>query len=1072
MVPLSHSRSRRTTPKRLLVASTVLAVCASAVALTVSVPLAAPASASALAPTLVSFSIEQDRWPGWTGTTARNAFTSNALANYAALTGRAPTVRVGADSEDRTTFAASEVLVSASFPAPDAVTPFPEASRVTVGAAYYALARFLPPGTHMVWGVNLGANDPGNAVSMAKAIVAAFEDPDVRAAGIVLDRLEVGNEPDLYTTNRLRASGWGVDDYMRDWEASAGAVAQAVGLGSRGGPVTFQGAAFAGQGSFSPKTIFDLGILRSSPGKAISTISQHHYSAFFCSGGSFSLESFMSKVSIRSNLSTFSADIAATRAQGLDYILGETNSVACHGAPGVSNTAGAALWAIDYMLQAATLGIKETYFHHGVGYKYNFFQPIALNRSTTTGKPLSTPQPPHILPAYYAGLVVNTLIGRTGVARVSELPVADDALSAYAAFENGKLARLAIVDLSPWLKSSTGARPTRRVALDFAAGGLGNRTLVARRLVAPHADDTAGLTWAGRSFETADALPVGQETTEVVDPARGVSVRASEAVVVELVAANAGGGASATSAVSSSATAGPDEATATVDSTMGASVGGAEASASMAREIQRLPFNLLVKVMAFADDKTVSCLMKTSKRLHHCGARFLLDYSLISLSMDEDLRSLMTFLCVHGGYRLSYLEGLDLDIPSLKPDSAKLLERLLGEFTSQTRLKTLHILDVESLLATRPSLAHRFAALSTIKHIRFGEVGRLGSQMLHKFRSQLVTVDIAWKSVQDCANDSAEEDSRNPILVLKNSQSTLTSLVAHNAFVLVDDSTRPFHDEVYPHVTRLVLADIDTSQILPLVRAFPNLTHLDFNIRADVMRDLYDDPERSFTQHCIFNTSDQDAHGSWNSLVHCGAPLIDLYTLAPRCPTRALHVNGPAVHAELLSAVLALTRPVQLVLEEVDGTMLAQALPWLAPGCVEKIECLEAVIVVHGSSALGRRVDASVMVETFVKHLSVWTSITALALTIVCVSLPAPLPAVDADLSAAEAYLGALDPDTLGRRFQASAPSLRTVLLKLEGLRERKSARASLGGPPCADFDLMQSMAEDVDGGDGDSGEA
>lgn len=50
----------------------------------------------------------------------------------------------------------------------------------------------------------------------------------------------------------------------------------------------------------------------------------------------------------------------------------ETNSIACHGAPGVSNTAGAALWVIDYTLQAATLGITEAYFHEGVGYKYNF----------------------------------------------------------------------------------------------------------------------------------------------------------------------------------------------------------------------------------------------------------------------------------------------------------------------------------------------------------------------------------------------------------------------------------------------------------------------------------------------------------------------------------------------------------------------------------------------------------------------------------------------------------------------------------------------------------------------------
>ena len=50
----------------------------------------------------------------------------------------------------------------------------------------------------------------------------------------------------------------------------------------------------------------------------------------------------------------------------------ETNSIACHGAPGVSNTAGAALWTIDYTLQAATLGIKELFFHEGVGFKYNF----------------------------------------------------------------------------------------------------------------------------------------------------------------------------------------------------------------------------------------------------------------------------------------------------------------------------------------------------------------------------------------------------------------------------------------------------------------------------------------------------------------------------------------------------------------------------------------------------------------------------------------------------------------------------------------------------------------------------
>ncbi|THU76556.1 hypothetical protein K435DRAFT_879050 [Dendrothele bispora CBS 962.96] len=68
----------------------------------------------------------------------------------------------------------------------------------------------------------------------------------------------------------------------------------------------------------------------------------------------------------------FLPDISAVRSQGLDYVLGETNSYACHGAPGVSNVAGAALWALDYALFAKSgLGATRVFFHEGVGYKYN-----------------------------------------------------------------------------------------------------------------------------------------------------------------------------------------------------------------------------------------------------------------------------------------------------------------------------------------------------------------------------------------------------------------------------------------------------------------------------------------------------------------------------------------------------------------------------------------------------------------------------------------------------------------------------------------------------------------------------
>ena len=59
-------------------------------------------------------------------------------------------------------------------------------------------------------------------------------------------------------------------------------------------------------------------------------LSQHYYSGSFCLGSSGVLQDLMTKATIRSNLSAFSPDIAATVEKKLDYVLGETNSYACH----------------------------------------------------------------------------------------------------------------------------------------------------------------------------------------------------------------------------------------------------------------------------------------------------------------------------------------------------------------------------------------------------------------------------------------------------------------------------------------------------------------------------------------------------------------------------------------------------------------------------------------------------------------------------------------------------------------------------------------------------------------------
>lgn len=70
----------------------------------VSIPIAAPSSAPDISRSLLSFSIEQDRWTDWAGTGTKNEFFFNVLSNLKDLSGEATRIRIGADSEDHTNF--------------------------------------------------------------------------------------------------------------------------------------------------------------------------------------------------------------------------------------------------------------------------------------------------------------------------------------------------------------------------------------------------------------------------------------------------------------------------------------------------------------------------------------------------------------------------------------------------------------------------------------------------------------------------------------------------------------------------------------------------------------------------------------------------------------------------------------------------------------------------------------------------------------------------------------------------------------------------------------------------------
>ncbi|KAJ7032482.1 glycoside hydrolase family 79 protein [Mycena alexandri] len=518
-----------------------------AVAFSVTIPCSPADGAPFVSPSLVSLSIEQDRWPEWVGTSSKNQFFLNTLNNLKTITGAPPDIRIGANSEDKTNFSPEVKYNEDIFPAPTAVVPYPEALNITVGNAYYLVANHLPRGTHVTWGVNFGQFNITAAVLEATAIMNAFKSPPFQAAGVTLDFLEIGNEADLYANNGLRPAPFTSSEYVQQWTTFATNVSEAVNLSST--DTKFLIGSFAGSSSkttgFSPQAIYAEGVLDSNPGKLIATFSEHHYSGSFCTGNGGLLQDLMTKATIRSNLTIYSTDVVATHAQKLDYILGETNSYACHGAPGVSNTAGAALWALDYALFAPQIGISKVFFHvvstmvfevefpnffQGIGFKYSLLQPVALNRSILDGSPLATPLPPHVQPLYYSAIIAAELRGCKDEAQISEITVNDTRIAGYAAFEAGELVRAVFINSQAFLQGSTNRTS---IHLDLEFTGKGPSTMTVKRLAIGFADDTSGVTWGGQTYETTNGLVEGKLKLEYAPISKGLDIAETEVVLLD-----------------------------------------------------------------------------------------------------------------------------------------------------------------------------------------------------------------------------------------------------------------------------------------------------------------------------------------------------------------------------------------------------------------------------------------------------------------------------------------------------------------------------------------------------------
>lgn len=203
-------------------------------------------------------------------------------------------------------------------------------------------------------------------------------------------------------------------------------------------------------------------------------------------------------------------------APGIPYILGEMNSLYNEGRPGLSNSFGAALWGVDFNLYCASRNIRRTHMHQGTDYRYGAWQPVQTNKTA-----IGTKAP------YYGNAMVAAMLNGGDDVRVVNLPLEKDTEAAYAAYVEGKLARIAVVNMKEYNYSTSdpGAdRPSEKY--QFRVDGIDGEIGV-QRLLANGSNSITGVTWDGWSYnyELNDGAPVrlhNVTTGESVDVNKGI----------------------------------------------------------------------------------------------------------------------------------------------------------------------------------------------------------------------------------------------------------------------------------------------------------------------------------------------------------------------------------------------------------------------------------------------------------------------------------------------------------------------------------------------------------------------
>ncbi|KAF2684717.1 glycoside hydrolase family 79 protein [Lentithecium fluviatile CBS 122367] len=454
-----------------------------------------PDSSSAGEPVLesfVSFSIETAFFPDFAGNTgAPNNFSRNLLEELREFQGSLPNVRVGGNTQDYALFdstlqAATRGIYS------DASKDYP--TTLAIGRSYFESYQTWP-GVKFIHGFNLAKNES----VAAKILVDPVSDICKALSDGKLLYWEMGNEPDLYKTSAqgvVRPKSWSEADYVTEWSDKVESIKEAL-KSECGNAWTSEqkfkwiAPSFAGtKNSLDSVKSWNAGLDKAG---VIVKFSSHNYIGGATQPGVTLRGTLMNHTKTVASIAAHNAEQKALSSAGmeLDYILGETNSLYNQGAPGLSNSFGAAIWGVDFNLMAAATNIKQVFMHQGTDYRYASWQPISTSKTSIGTKP-----------PYYGNIAVAAALGdvTNSSVRVANIPLNQSTEAAYAIYSDNILSRLMIINMNEYNYSVPTPSPRPVPSYNFTVPATCKGSGVVQRLIANGSDAISGISFNGMSW--------------------------------------------------------------------------------------------------------------------------------------------------------------------------------------------------------------------------------------------------------------------------------------------------------------------------------------------------------------------------------------------------------------------------------------------------------------------------------------------------------------------------------------------------------------------------------------------